>query len=92
MIDNIAVDDGCWRRKVLVTTGRRWLRFLTLESPTSIIFLHYRRAFKRCHQDQNFVTGILNLSPSLSRHYHDVTNITLIQWISETKISQRQKK
>ena len=73
-IDNITFDGGCWRR------------FGTFGSPS---FWHYRRSFKKCHHDQNFVPSILNLSPSLSRHYHDITNIALIQWISDTQISQR---
>ena len=61
----IDVDDGCWRRNVLVTTLRCLWRFWPFLSPTSSIFYHWRRppTTKRCHQYRNSVTNI-HLSPT----------------------------
>ena len=48
-------------------------------SLTSSISQHNRRVptSKRCHNDLNYVTYMLKLSPTLSHQHHNVTNMTV---------------
>ena len=75
----IDVGDECWRRNVLMTIIRCWWRFKSFWSPTSTIFLHYRRAptFKRCHHHRISVTNIHESSSTMSHQHHDAPNITV---------------